>query len=401
MRLLRKGSGRVLRKTRRLVLALFVFYVLWLIVSISSFKKWGPDASQKVSTSTFHEIRGAYHIHTKFSDGLAGLDKIASIAKSSGLDFLVTADHGSPNRASLAASGWKKGILCLTGSELATSRGHLVALGFTPPEQRFPQNADLASQSVMSRGGFTIIAHPFNKTHWSWGPWAGFSGMEIIDSDTMIKKNILPSLPYLPALVFRPGLYLLKILDPPSRTIRKWDEMNAVHAMAGYFSADAHFLYRAAFSLFRLHLLLEKPLSPEFATAKEQVFEALKTASFYNAIEAAADASGFRFWAVKDGAVYPMGSVIAGGGAAPTDPARDLAHAPFLLKIIAPFSFAKEIRLIYNGKTIYSTKDSEMSLIPYQPGTYRVEVYLREKTPLRPDIPWIVSNPIFIRKDAP
>ena len=398
MRIFRKGSGKLFKRLLSLVLALFALYSLWFVISITGYRKWRSNVPQKSVAPPFYEIRGVYHIHTKFSDGLAGLDKIASIAKSSGLDFIVTADHGSPNRASLTAGGWKNGLLCLTGSELATSRGHLVALGFNPPERRFPQNADLAAREITARGGFSIIAHPFNKTRWSWGPWAGYSGIEIIDSDTMIKKNALSTLPFLPALVLKPGLYLLKILNQPVRTLKKWDELNAVHNMAGYFSADAHFFYRAAFSLFRLYGLLEKPLSPESGTAREQVLNALRNGSFYNAIEAAADASGFRFWAEKDGAAYPMGSVFhikeTGAAGAPGQP-------PLTLKATAPFSFAKELRFIYNGRTIFSTKDPEMSLIPLQPGAYRVEVYLREKTPLRTDVPWIVSNPIFIRKDAP
>ncbi len=395
--MLRQGSAKFFRRLRLLALGLLAFYALWLTVSIAGYKKWGDGRPADVSSSPFHEIRGVYHVHTKFSDGMADLGKVARVAKSLGLDFIVVSDHGSPNRRSLAAEAWSSGVLCLTGSELATSRGHLVALGFTPPEGRFPQNAELAARAVAGRGGFSVIAHPFNKTLWSWGEWAGYSGLEIIDADTMIKKNAVPTLPYLPSLLLRPGLYLLKILDPPSRTLRKWDGLNEAHRVAGYFSADAHFLYRSAFSLFRLHVLLEKPLSAEFLTAKEQVFNALRTGSFYNSIEAAASASGFRYWAQKGGTSYPMGSEFS---------ARDIglaarAGAPLSLRVDAPYPFAIELRFIYNGKMIFSTRSRESSLIPLQPGAYRVEVFLREKTPLRPDIPWIISNPIFIQKDGP
>ena len=397
MKTIHQGSAKFFRNLRFLVLGLLAFYALWLTFSIAGYKKWEAGSPADDSSPPFREIRGVYHIHTKFSDGLANLSKVAGVAKSLGLDFIVVSDHGSPNRQSLASEGWTAGVLCLTGSELSTSRGHLVALGFTPPQQRFPQNADLAARAVTGRGGFSIIAHPFNKTHWSWGEWAGYSGLEIIDADTMIKKNAIPTLPYLPSLFLRPGLYLLKILDPPARTTRKWDELNESHQVAGYFSADAHFLYRAAFSLFRLHVLLEKPLSAEFGTAKGQVFDALRTGSFYNSIEAAACASGFRFWAEKDGTTYPMGSVFSSRDIGPAA----TAGAPLTLKVNARYPFAIELRFIYNGKMIFSTKNQESSLIPLQPGAYRVEVFLREKTPLRPDIPWIVSNPIFIRKDGP
>jgi hypothetical protein len=35
------------------------------------------------------------------------------------------------------------------------------------------------------------------------------------------------------------------------------------------------------------------------------------------------------------------------------------------------------------------------------PGLYRAEVYLREKTPLHPGVPWIVSSPVIVGKEIP
>jgi hypothetical protein len=35
------------------------------------------------------------------------------------------------------------------------------------------------------------------------------------------------------------------------------------------------------------------------------------------------------------------------------------------------------------------------------PGVYRAEVYLRERTPLAPGVPWILSNPIYFGRENP
>ncbi|MDH5468773.1 MAG: hypothetical protein OEY25_15275, partial [Candidatus Aminicenantes bacterium] len=153
-----------------------------------------------------------------------------------------------------------------------------------------------------------------------------------------------------------------------------------------YFSTDAHLFYRPLFDLFHLHLQLESSLSRDFETAKEQVFHALREGIFYNSIQAAADASGFRFWGEQGEMMIPMGSATS-------------FNSPLRLSIQAPFSFSTEIHLIHNGEVIYRSTEKSASYLATQPGTYRVEIYLKERTPLRKNIPWIVSNPIFLRED--
>lgn len=71
---------------------------------------------------------------------------------------------------------------------------------------------------------------------------------------------------------------------------------------------------------------------------------------------------------------------------------------PVKLHIKAPFPFAKEIHLVHNGKKVFQSSEENSSYETAQPGTYRVEVYLRERSPLPKNVPWIVSNPIFLRE---
>jgi len=393
-------------KKRKIViipLALFLLYLTWLGWLLLHFKKYKfPSSSLALSQTTqiiegkdrkaispsWFEIEGVYHIHTLYSDGWEDARTIAKIAARSSLDFIILVDHGNPNFQTLASQGWINGVLVLAGSELSVNRGHLVGLGFAQPKPEFSQNAELAVHEINALGGFSIIAHPYSKTRWSWGEFVEYAGIELMDADSAFKKNFLASLPYCPGLLVKPSFTLIKMLDEPQQTFRKWDELTRLRPIYAYLSADAHLLYRPVFSLFHLHLLLPEALSKEFESARRQVFVALRQGNFYNAVEAAAEARGFRFWAEKAGKTFPMGSVLS----------FDLTSPPKLF-IQTRFPFAKETRLMHNGKMMHSTDQDATQHQIHEPGVYRVEVYLKEKTPLNKNIPWIVSNPIFLRKE--
>jgi hypothetical protein len=150
---------------------------------------------------------------------------------------------------------------------------------------------------------------------------------------------------------------------------------------------DAHLLYKSLLPLLQLHVFLDEPLSDEFEQASRQVLSALQQGHFYNAVDAAAQASGFRFWAQKGQKKVRMGE-------------KTSFDSHIFLKIQAEFPFAKEVHLIHNGKLLMNSTKKTIDYRPTEPGFYRVEVYLKEKTPMRQDIPWILSNPIFLREKS-
>ncbi len=384
-------TGR--KRGRRLGTALLVIgaaYVAWLAITIARFKP--PRAASPAGARAGgppHEVVGAYHVHTKFSDGHATPEEVAAAAAGRRLDFVILTDHGNPNRQSLASQGWKRGVLMLAGSELSVNRGHLVALGFEPPPagRAFPQNAEQAAIEVAAAGGFTVIAHPYSKTHWTWGEEIDVSGIELTDVATMIRWNTARFLLYAPAYLFRPGLPLLKTLSRPVQPLRKWDSLAAQHPVYGYFSADAHLGYSAIFGCFRIHAQLDEPLAADFERARAQVFGALRRGRFYSAVEGAESAGGFGFSAEAGGEAFPMGSEFKW---------RD--GATITLKVRAPFAFPIETRLIRDGEVIERGNGGEQSYAADRPGVYRVEVYLKTRSPLAADFPWIVSNPIFLRR---
>jgi len=357
-----------MKKVLRIFFVLFLIYAVWLSVGILSYKQHTSIPIQ----DSIHEVQGIYHIHTNHSDGSKTPVEIAKIASAANLKFIILTDHGNPNFESLSAAGWKEGILVLAGSELSTSRGHLVALDFDLPDNNFAQDADNAAYQVNQLNGFSIIAHPYSKTQWTWSESLYSSGIEIINADSMLKDRIWRWIPFTPSLILRPQYFLLKILNVPKKNLFKWDSLNQNNQLFGYYSTDAHLLYKPLMFFLRIHLLLDEPLSAEFEVAKKQVFNALKQGKFYSAIDAAAQAEGFRFWLVD--------------GESPT------------LNIQLPLSISKETHLIFNGQSILQSSDDTIEFQVKEPGVYRVEVYLKERTPLNKRIPWILSNPIYLKE---
>lgn len=369
------------KRVLRSILALFLIYSIWLGYQILTF---GTHTAERPPIPG-NTIQGAYHIHTTLSDGRRAPDEVIEIARNQSLDFIILTDHGNPNFLSIEEEGWKDGLLVLAGAEISTSRGHLVGLGFDVDDERFSQKAEEAASQVARNRGFTIIAHPYSRGGWSWGDVFVYSGIELMNANTMVRKNILLSLPYLPAILVKPDYALVRMLDDPEKNMRKWDSLTRDHAVYAYFSPDAHLLYGPLFRLFRLHLSLEESLPRDFEGARRMVYEAMRRGRFYNAVNAAAHASGFQFYGMREGERISMGETI---GYTP----------PLSLHVRTPAEFAREIRLIRNGSLILETGKRDLSYEVPAPGVYRAEVYLRERTHLGKDIPWIVSNPIFIRE---
>jgi hypothetical protein len=380
------------KKLLAVVLAIPILYLGWLGFESLGSRPYA-NTSLLAPAQNALEIEGVYHVHTKFSDGHASVDELAAQASREKLDFLILTDHGNPNFESLRSQGRKDGVLVLAGSELSVNRGHLVALGFRTPDRNFSQKAEDAVPEIQALGGFAVIAHPYSKVKWSWGDVSVYSGLEIINADTMFKNNVGRVLPYLPLLLFRSRLPLIRMLEHPEINLKKWDQRAATSAVYGYFSADAHLYYRAIFSLLHLHVLLDEPLADGFDAAAGQVYAALRKGRFFNAIEAAAGARGFRFKAsAAGGAAFRMGDTIPAG-------AWTGAAEPVRFEARAPFSFVTEIHIVHDGRTIASTRDDVLTAEAQGPGVYRVEVFLKERSALAADIPWIISNPIFLRKD--
>jgi hypothetical protein len=372
-----------MRKKRLLItlLALVLAYGIWLTVQVLKFQ----THHGAMSSTPPDEIIGAYHIHTTHSDGRKSVEEVARVASEEDLDFVIITDHGSPNRESFQNQGWKEGVLVLVGTEISSNRGHLVGLGFQNTDHNFSHTAEEAVYQLISQGGFSIIAHPYSKTSWTWGEAVDYGGIEIISADGVLKRNIVSSIPYWPTLLFKPSFLVCKILKRPEKNLGKWDSLSQHHPVYGYYSVDAHLLYRLLLSAIRIHIPLSGPLQKDFDEAKRQVHGALVGGNFYNAIDAAAQAQGFRFWMESGTQTIPMGS------------SASLESSP-VLRVVSPPGIKAQIQVFHNGQEVFQSDKESLSHRVTRPGIYRVEVYLRERTPLRQNVPWILSNPIFLKE---
>jgi hypothetical protein len=107
----------------------------------------------------------------------------------------------------------------------------------------------------------------------------------------------------------------------------------------GLYASDAHLFYRAIFSVFHLHVLLDHPLAPTNLGARFEIFSALEAGRFFSAVDGAAAARGFR--AERDGAT---------------------------LRVRTPFDFAHETIFFKNGREVRRADGPAAELTLESPG---------------------------------
>ncbi|MBH1935287.1 CehA/McbA family metallohydrolase [Streptomyces sp. AV19] len=111
--------------------------------------------------------RGDGHLHSVHSDGLRTPAEIAASARAAGLDWIVTTEHNTTSGHGAWEGLWGDDFLILTGEEITTRNGHVLALGTDPGvfvdwryrarDGVFPRFA----RTVRRAGGLVVPAHPF------------------------------------------------------------------------------------------------------------------------------------------------------------------------------------------------------------------------------------------------
>ncbi|MCB5911267.1 CehA/McbA family metallohydrolase [Streptomyces pinistramenti] len=110
--------------------------------------------------------RGDSHLHSVHSDGGRTPAEIAALAREAGLDFLNTSEHNTTSSHRAWAGLWGDDLLILTGDEVTTRNGHVVAMGTDPGtfidwRYRARDNAfGRYARAIRRAGGLVIPAHP-------------------------------------------------------------------------------------------------------------------------------------------------------------------------------------------------------------------------------------------------
>lgn len=347
-----------------------------------------------------YEYIGNIHIHSDYSDGCGSVHDIASFARNSGLDFIVTNDHYSLYRND---EGYIDGVLVLQGMEVNDSANHYLAMDI---EESIEKNVDCPQRvidDVNAQNGIGIIAHPFekgsplfhNRRTYQWTDWSveGFQGIEVWnflsqwrDGITGIIKGI-----YLfinPHSAFGKGPYreTLAVLDKYQK------EGHRVILTGG---SDAHNSlikigpleirispYDLCFKCINMHILTKHRFSGNFSEDKENFYNALRKGSSWIAYDFFKNSQGFSFLIKSESKEWGMGETV---------PLQEC----LLAEVRTPYK--ARVILLRNGEYWKSSKGQKHEFRRIKEGVYRVEVY--HPRGLR-HCPWIFSNSIWVTQKA-
>jgi len=318
------------------------------------------------------------------------------------LDFVVMTEHTAAlyDTSSLTLQGNVGGVLFVGGQEVetATDRFLLVPGSAEAGRANKISTADFM-QSVHAQNKLALITYPEKHKTWE----ADYDGIEVFSLHTNAKK-MSPFFVLFDAIwsyYSYPELVLAKYFERPSENLQKFDEIAAQKKSTLFAGTDAHSNigfhlfgddagnkiinlkiddYETIFRAMRNHVLLEKdqPLT------QESLLQALKDGRCYIGLDILGDTKGFSFAAATNGTESGvMGDEI-------------FLSNDLTLKVAAP-QIARVV-IFKNGEKIHEEKDAaKINLSIKEKGTYRAEVYLDSLGAPFDRMPWIVSNPIYIR----
>jgi hypothetical protein len=348
-------------------------------------------------------VAGAFHVHTRRSDGTGTVGDVAAAAARAGLAFVVFTDHGDATRTPDPPS-YHSGVLCIDGVEIGTTGGHYAAIGMRSSPYPLAGEARDVVEDVARLGGFGVAAHPDSpKPALRWREWtAPFDAIEWLNSDSEWRDTSAPRLvhTFLEYLLRGPES-LASLFGRPDATLARFDVLARQRRVVALAGADAHARmgfpnggdpyhegaslkmpsYESVFRTFAIRVQLDRPLTGRAGVDALAVRGALAAGHVYTAIDALATPPAFEFSARSGTFSARAGDDLALGG--PVD-VEARVNAP-----------AANVVLLENGRRVADGAAAVHYRAPERPAVFRVEVGL-PTAPGRPPIPWIVSNPIYV-----
>ena len=342
----------------------------------------------------FH-YSGAVHIHTTESDGTRTLEDIAAIGREVGLDFLLFTDHMGLTNREAGLEGLYGSTLVLVGYEHNDQQDNNHYLIFESPGV-YPEDFSARQYVEAARrdGAFGIIAHPIETRSregrhppYPWLDWSTdqFDGLEIWNQMSEWMEKLSPWNKVV--LAFSPRK---SMVGPRVEALRIWDQLNRKRRYVGVAGVDAHaypvdlgpfkveiFPYKVHFRSLQTHVILDEPMSSDFATAARQFYNALAKCRVFNSNARWGDARRFIFVA-HDGSR----SAVCGDA---------LAYSEGI-KLTVKLPSKAKIKLIKDGEKIAETHSDGLDWAVSQAGLYRVEAWKGKRG-------WIFSNHIRIGVD--
>ena len=340
----------------------------------------------------FVRVAGVVHIHTTLSDGGGPIADVESAAAAAGLDFVIVTDHN--NLAGKPLEGYSEtGVLTIVGTEISNHEGHLLAVGLPAPTYRFSGDGRDAIRDIDDLGGLAFAAHPESpREDLRWTGWnlPGNWGIEILNGDSQWRSagwaNLVGAALRYP---LNSDYSLLRLMRRPA-ALSRWDGLLARRHATAIAGADAHGVlrpsrslslplptYEAVFRIAQNYVLLERPLTGNAPADTAAILAALGRGRTYVGVGALAPADRFFFLAERGGEQWTMGDTLEAGRAV-------------RLRAGGALPVGAGTTLYRNGVAV-TTADGLLDVRVWDPGVYRVEVQLPGW-----DVPWIVSNPIYV-----
>ena len=387
------------RLALRLTAALMAAVFLWIVLTL-------PPRPAVASGSVAEAIRartaaGAVHIHSIRSDGAGDRQAIAAAAARTGLQFVVVTDHGDATRQP-DPPAYVNGVLCIDAVEVSTNGGHVVALDMPVAPYPLGGEADAVIEDVTRLGGVAIAAHPDSrKPELAWADWTiPVAGLEWLSLDSAWRSASRFGLARV-ALhsLIRPGPALASLLDRPDRLLARWDEMASRTRVIGVAGHDTHggvarpeegsrwalpgaSSYDASFAAFSTRVVLGTPLTGNAGSDARSVMAALRAGRVFTGVDAVAAPAWVDFHATLGSAEVQMGE-----------------ERPFvndsMLTVHSTAATGTTAVLLRNGAEVLTSLTGELQYRPSEPGAYRVE--LRHAGTR---VPWVVTNPIYLREEV-
>ncbi len=368
---------------------------------ISKTAKISQD-TPRPKNENFTEYKGIIHAHTNLGGHSTGrFEELVKASNANGLDFVLMTEHYSPtfDTASLTLNGVYGKTLFIGGNEIDTADGDRFlmipgsadAIGLA----KMPTNAVIEKLHAENR--LALVAYPETlKTD-----GGQFDGIEVFSLYTASKQlnlfvtffDLIWSGRSYPEILFASNF------RRPDANLAKFDATAATRKASLFAGTDAHSnvgfhifgddaghkwldlkldRYETMFRIVRTHALLanDTPLT------RESLLATVKQGRFFTGFDSIGDTDGFMFTAESGSERKQMGDEVS------------LATAT--LKVFSPA--AAHIVVFKNGvKFAEEFNANELSAKPDSPGAYRVEVYQNALGPPFDNMPWIISNPIYVR----
>ena len=351
----------------------------------------------------YTEYKGIIHAHTSLGGHSTGtFDELIDGANANDLDFVIMTEHYTDkyDTSALTLNGVYGKTLFVGGNEIDTSDGdRFLMMPGGPDAARFskmPTNVVLST--LHSENRLAFITYPEKFKSWN----SDFDGDEVFSLHTNAKKmnpflalfDLIWSYPAYPALTF--ATYFKR----PDENLAKFDEIAAKRKVVFTAGTDAHsnigfhllgddagnkFInikidpYKTTFQLVRVHVLIDKnkPLT------RESLIDALKMGHSFIGFDVLGDTSGFNFLAENDVETKIMGDDIA-------------LSQGVRLRVVSPIP--ARCVIFRNGEKYFESQETgEISLDAKESGTYRVELYLDQLGSPFDKMPWIISDPIYVK----